>query len=103
MRSNIALNDPNFHFLFNFLFNLTVLRSELLRKKEHLIRPIRYTDKAIGCNLHTKIKTLITENNSGIINPLIESLTSDTSGNFADCSYFISPLQGSKKITSQPE
>ena len=82
---------------------MTVLRSELLRKKEHLIRPVRYTDKAVKCNSHTKIKTLITENNSGIINPLIESLTSDKSGNFADSSYFLSPLQGSEKMNSQPE
>ena len=62
---------------------------------------MRNTDKAVGCNSHTKIKTLITENNSRIINQLFESLTSDTSGNFAHI--FSHLFRAGKKMNSQPE
>ena len=33
----------------------------------------------------------------GIINPLFDDLTYNTSGHFARCSYFSSPLRGSEK------
>ena len=35
--------------------------------------------------------------NGGIINPFFDGLAYNTSGNFAYCSYFSSPLQGSEK------
>ena len=35
--------------------------------------------------------------NGGIINPLFDGLTYNTSGHFAHCSYFFSPLRGSEK------
>ena len=35
--------------------------------------------------------------NGGIINPLFDGLTYNTSGHFAHCSYFSSPLRGSEK------
>ena len=35
--------------------------------------------------------------NGGIINPLFDGLTYNTSGRFAHCSYFSSPLRGSEK------
>ena len=34
-----------------------------------LMRWMRCTDKAVGCNSHTKMKIIKTENNSGIVNP----------------------------------
>ena len=35
----------------------------------------------------------------GIINPLFDGLTYNTSGHFANCSYFSSPLRGSENTT----
>ena len=35
--------------------------------------------------------------NGGIINPLFDGLTYNTSGHFAHCSYFSSPIRGSEK------
>ena len=35
--------------------------------------------------------------NGGIINPLFDGLTYNTSGHFAHCSYFSSPLRSSEK------
>ena len=49
-------------------------------------------------NSHTKIKILKTENNSEIINHVFDGLPSNKNENFAHCSYFSSPLQGSKKL-----
>ena len=40
---------------------------------------------------------LFTSWNGGIINPLFDGLTYNTSGHFAHCSYFSSPLRGSEK------
>ena len=37
--------------------------------------------------------------NGGIINPLFDGLTYNTSGHFAHCSYFSSPLRGSENTT----
>ena len=37
--------------------------------------------------------------NGGIINPLFDGLTYNTSGHFAHCSYFYSPLRGSENTT----
>ena len=44
------------------------------------------------------IRILKTENNSEIINPLFDGLPSNKDGNLANCSYFSSPLQGSKTL-----
>ena len=41
----------------------------------HLMRSIRCTDKAVGCNSYTKIKILKPENDSGIKKSLFEVLT----------------------------
>ena len=62
------------------------------------MQSIRCIDRAVRFNSHTKIKTLKTENNSEIINPLFDGLSSNKDGNVAHCSYFSSPLQGSKKL-----
>ena len=40
---------------------------------------------------------LFTSWNGGIINPLFDGLTYNTSGHFAHCSYFSSPLRDSEK------
>ena len=45
----------------------------------------------------TKSQNTIKWRNGGIINPLFDGLTYNTSGHFAHCSYFSSPLRGSEK------
>ena len=80
-----ALNDPNISFFFRFL---NLIFKEANFKQEgtqitlkwfssnwfffdvHLMRWMRCTDKAVGCNSHTKIKIIKIENNRGVINPL---------------------------------
>ena len=55
---------------------------------------IRYDARWIS---KTKSQNTRKWRNGGIINPLFDGLTYNTSGHFAHCSYFSSPLRGSEK------
>ena len=55
------------------------------------------TGQKYGLKRSDKMAAQNERRNGGIINPLIDGLTYNTSGHFAHCSYFSSPLRASEK------